>query len=401
MRIAFLVDQIPFPPCNGVTIPVSQACLALAQEGHEVHVFLFEEEFLGRQKNIQVDKYLFETQVIIRYRSSILRRIVDEILLRRPAYMNWKYAEDLPSLETYDVICASPISVLAEALSLRNPKQRVVAIINDIYTAVLRSDNYFDGTVRSILTQLISRFRSVFSYILESRELIRCDSVIVQTSKDKQWAHRIGGDDLTKKVVCFHNSVSQDIIDSNVEYITPGPTVVFVGDLRGKLYQKNLLKFLEYWVDVQRCVPEATLRIVGGHSNVDADFLRQVKQYKNVILTGFVKDLRDAYAGARVAIAPIFKQYGFINKVAEAAAMGVPVLGDKSAFNGIEQLLARGGALSFDNWSEVPDLLKNLITDDIQWRVMSENSRSVAVDLLNPSNRNKKLSELIIGTRVN
>ena len=52
--------------------------------------------------------------------------------------------------------------------------------------------------------------------------------------------------------------------------------------------------------------------------------------------TQFVDNLQDIYIGKTISIAPIFKDYGFINKVAESMASGLIVIGDSSAFNSID-----------------------------------------------------------------
>ena len=47
-------------------------------------------------------------------------------------------------------------------------------------------------------------------------------------------------------------------------------------------------------------------------------------------------DIRRIYGEAAALLAPVFKGYGFINKVAEAMAAGTAVVGDPTAFNGME-----------------------------------------------------------------
>jgi glycosyltransferase involved in cell wall biosynthesis len=49
----------------------------------------------------------------------------------------------------------------------------------------------------------------------------------------------------------------------------------------------------------------------------------------------YVKDLGDVYAAAMIALSPVFKGFGLINKTIEAMASGVPVVGGSAAFNGI------------------------------------------------------------------
>jgi glycosyltransferase involved in cell wall biosynthesis len=49
----------------------------------------------------------------------------------------------------------------------------------------------------------------------------------------------------------------------------------------------------------------------------------------------YAEDLAQIYAGAMLAICPVFKGFGLINKAIEAMACGLPVVGGSAAFNGI------------------------------------------------------------------
>jgi len=46
----------------------------------------------------------------------------------------------------------------------------------------------------------------------------------------------------------------------------------------------------------------------------------------NVIVTGWMDDVRDAYAASRVFVAPLWKGTGQQNKIMEAMAMGIPCI---------------------------------------------------------------------------
>ena len=58
-------------------------------------------------------------------------------------------------------------------------------------------------------------------------------------------------------------------------------------------------------------------------TDLDAELSTMLANDIDIKLMGYVPNLIDAYRGTRVALAPIFKSYGYINKVAEAFSVGL------------------------------------------------------------------------------
>lgn len=79
--------------------------------------------------------------------------------------------------------------------------------------------------------------------------------------------------------------------------------------------------------------PKARLSIVGSRPN---DQVKALTRVAGVEVTGFVPDTREHLARAAVSIAPLRIARGIQNKVLEALAMGLPVVGTTSATQGVE-----------------------------------------------------------------
>ncbi|MEW6530640.1 MAG: glycosyltransferase family 4 protein [Thermodesulfobacteriota bacterium] len=76
------------------------------------------------------------------------------------------------------------------------------------------------------------------------------------------------------------------------------------------------------------------LRVIGGDADSDLVELQRGRSWFN--LTGYVDDLRESLASATVYVAPIQSGAGIKNKVLDAMACGLPVVGTDEAFSGLD-----------------------------------------------------------------
>ena len=74
---------------------------------------------------------------------------------------------------------------------------------------------------------------------------------------------------------------------------------------------------------VKRVIPDVKFYIVGTNPTQE---IKDLGIDDNIIVTGFVEDVRKYLAMATVSVAPLRIARGIQNKVLEAMAMGVPVV---------------------------------------------------------------------------
>lgn len=89
---------------------------------------------------------------------------------------------------------------------------------------------------------------------------------------------------------------------------------------------------------VRASVPAARFTIVGSSPTREVERLTRVS---GVTVTGFVPDTRAYLRRAAVAVAPLRIARGIQNKVLEAMAMGLPVVGTTSATQGVDGVHGR------------------------------------------------------------
>jgi len=155
--------------------------------------------------------------------------------------------------------------------------------------------------------------------------------VLVVTEQERRYFP--GGS--SDRVVAMPNGVDLDFFsprsgrDSGSD-----PTLVFTGVMSYWPNVDGIQWFVErVFPAVRRAVPDARLYIVGSHPTRQ---VRRLGTRAGVIVTGFVKDVRDYLGTASACIAPLRLARGVQNKVLEAMAMGRPVVATPEAFEGID-----------------------------------------------------------------
>lgn len=329
MKILCLLTEDPFPPRSGITIPTFNHLNIFKKKGHELAVLV-----TSQLSNDLMSFSAAETVIPVR-RSNFLR-VIQELLLKS-AYFDILLDYKTIALKYRDVeaIYYSPISLGASANLIADEIERVtgkkvslIAAVSDCYTSVLRTT--ISSRKTSFRTKdVINYIRSFIISTIESRILDKASSILAQTPADRDWFNDIG---LSKeKLVVLPNGVNQELfnIDRTREF-----DLVFVGDFKSDFYIEKLDWFVEE-VFKKLVLEEPSIHLHVYTSGVKNKTLQTIAQNnENVSLhENFVANITDVYRNKGICIAPIFKKYGFINKVAEAMSAGLIVVGDESAFN--------------------------------------------------------------------
>jgi glycosyltransferase involved in cell wall biosynthesis len=118
---------------------------------------------------------------------------------------------------------------------------------------------------------------------------------------------------------------------------------------------------------IRREVPGAKLYIVGQKPPASVRALGGA----DVVVTGFVRDIRAEYARSAVAVSPIRFGAGTLNKVLEPLAMGVPVVSTLQGVSGLE-LKAGEEILVADDPAGIAAHVVRLLTDEPYRRKLAD-----------------------------
>jgi sugar transferase (PEP-CTERM/EpsH1 system associated) len=141
----------------------------------------------------------------------------------------------------------------------------------------------------------------------------------------------------------------------DLEYFSPSgedsssmhsPIIIFTGAMD---YFPNIdaVRYFcqEIFPLIRKASPAAEFYIVGRKPTHQ---VRKLSRQPGVIVTGGVPDVRPYLAKAKVAVAPLRIARGIQNKVLEAMAMGLPVVGTSEVFEGVQATVADGIRIADD-----------------------------------------------------
>lgn len=210
-----------------------------------------------------------------------------------------------------------------------------------------------------------SLFRKLFFW-LEYKKYLSYEKRV--SKKIKKWicCSKVDAEYLKSKLLNIDIEVIPNLVD--IDYFNPDlvderkiekHSILFSG-LMDKFVNIEGVKFLmeEIYPKLIVKYPDLKIYLVGPNP------VASVRKYqsKNVIVTGYVDDIRDYVSRAEIVVCPIRTGTGMRNKIMQAWAMGKPVVSTSIGFEGLfggdgKEILIADDADTFV--SKIKDLLDN------------------------------------------
>ncbi len=333
-----ITDQLPYPPRNGITLPLFNYLSLLRKDFTVRLLLLVDVESPPAASALRANEDLFGAITLINVeRKPKVVRLVSEIFRREMYQHGWQPVANTmtPAIDAADVILVSPMSAVAkwqtlmQMLPIKSAVQ--IAAVNDCTAA-----EYFNRGLsttsdwREQLKGKLDRLRASNIGRIEARLLDGYDHVLLQTAADREFMATLVSPKIADKVRLVPNGVSESYLNLAT---TPQGNIVFVGELSGEYAATARWLLTAVWPPIAEKYPQLTLVIVG--KGASANLRELIAAGPRVEHIEYIPRLEDVYATATIALSPVFKGFGLINKTLEAMASGIPVVGGAAAFNGI------------------------------------------------------------------
>ncbi len=340
MRILFVASEIPYPPDNGVRIVSHHAMRLMAEEGHKLGLAVLTEEKGNLEERLEYAANLCEpgcatllslpkrNRVIVFAKSLWYRRL---FFMER--YRYGLFREKLKQLVNDfcpDVIHFDTI-LMTQYRDVAAKGVGTVASINDSYALFvhnrLQSGQYCG--IRKFYRE--KQYRQACKY--EANVYPKFGITHTMTDVDANYMRKFNP---AIRTTSIPNGVDQSLF--GVAEQTLGLSdLIFVGTLLADGID-NLNGFLrQSWPIVRTSFPQLTLHVVGRMGPQIKATQRLAEQIGGVVFHGYQEDLTKIYRRCGIAVVPVNKNCGIVNKAIEAMAAGLAVVGFDKTFAGIPQ----------------------------------------------------------------
>jgi len=324
VKVLFLSQRVPYPPNRGDKITTWRLIERLAR-AHEVRVVAFAHDEADRQAARTLEEKGFPTAVFApRPRWRVLPSLLGSSPLTLGVYgSDALQAEVDRQLATTDVAYAYSSSM--GAFFLRRELPRVM------HFAELDSDKWLQYAQKT-------RFPLSWVYAREGRTLHAFEKELAHAVDENVFCTPLEERIFQERIPGAPSTVIRNGVDL-VHYRPPEEArepdlLVFVGVMNYYPNVEGIAWFCRSILpEVQRRQPGVRLAIVGSHPTAE---VQELGRLPGVTVTGFVDDPRDWLRRAAVSVAPLRIARGIQNKVLEAMAMGLPVVGTRSATQGVD-----------------------------------------------------------------
>jgi sugar transferase (PEP-CTERM/EpsH1 system associated) len=329
MKILYLAHRVPYPPNKGDKIRSFHEIRHFSRF-HDIHLLAFCDRRGDESYIMELRKHCRRVTLVPLHRWPQRFRAAVNMLFCKPWTLGYFENPEMHAVlagelsqNSFDLVFAYSSSMAPYARSLAGlPK-----IIDFVDSDASKWRQYAE--MRSLPSKLLYDFewRSLKQY--EAEAISDFDYSVFVSRRE---AGHLSGYTDSRKVGFIPNGVDLDYFEA-LPQRTSHKSIIFTGAMD---YFPNIdaVNFFARKVlpIVRLAVPDARFFIVGSNPSRQ---VRILKSLPGVTVTGTVEDVRPYFADARVAVVPVKISQGIQNKILEALASGLPVVGTKAALDGM------------------------------------------------------------------
>jgi glycosyltransferase involved in cell wall biosynthesis len=333
MNILFLSTWFPYPPNNGSKIRANYILKALALNHHVTAVsFQQPNELAGdnQKELVDVPKNIdIHTVTVDPFRYVMVPQVIKYVspipVACWPSENMRNLVRKLTQTKQFDVVVAFQLPVAQYGLQIKHVPRVFDLDVSFSFQRHIQLESS---------SNMLSKMGLRKAFLYEKRVLQQYDvCTLVSDIETEYFRKKISSvrfETNPNGVDCAHNQVGLALARPN--------SLVYNGALTYSANYDAMRYFLaEVWPLVCAEIPEVVLTITGSTKGVD---LAGLALTDNVVLSGYVNDIRLVVAEAAICVVPLREGGGTRLKILEAMALGTPVV---ATSKGAEGLVAQDG----------------------------------------------------------
>jgi sugar transferase (PEP-CTERM/EpsH1 system associated) len=379
VRILALSTAIPFPPISGGKLRTFHLLRALARR-HDVTLagFTYGEVFCDPPYSARIETIPWNAPPLYQQMNqgdAVSSQAAADRLdaeSAEPWCVSWAESAEFAALvqdlvrDPFDLVLLEG-TPMARFLPLLPPEIPKVLDFMDVYSRMTRRqlDTVSEGELASARRELERTVR------FERDAGTQCDLCLTVSEEEAQAVRRQLGIEHTAIVP---NGVDTEYFTASHEE-TEHANLLFTGAMSYRPNSEAVIGFVrEVLPTILRAIPEARFHCVGAAPPREVKALAN----RNVIVHGFVPDMRPFHQRASVVVVPLARGGGTKLKVLEAAAMGKAIVTTSIGAEGLsfrdnEELIVADSAVDF------AQAVVHLVNDVAKCRALGQRARQVAM----------------------
>lgn len=376
LNILLITPRIPYPPYRGDKLKIFNISRVLSKS-NSVHIITFYQREKDKAEINELEKLGIKVSLVkLTLLESFLNSVI-AIFQNIPFQVAWYKSrkmknkiDQLLADEKFDVVYHHLIRT-AQYLSHKKEEARLNVID-------------FTDAVSLYLSRMVMQEKNIIKRLFIKSELHRIinyekiaekfDAVFICSEIDRKFLLAKG---INKDVQILANGIDTHYFSgAQIEY--DHGRIIFTGNMPYYANSDAAIFFVkEIFPKVLAKQPEAKFHIVGQKPP------RRIKnlQSDNIIVTGFVPDIKQEYLKSAVNVAPMRFGAGTLNKVIESIALGVPVVATSLAVGGLPEILQKF-IFIVDDANEFAEKVIYIINNPTIRSELSAQGKTVVTDLL-------------------
>jgi sugar transferase (PEP-CTERM/EpsH1 system associated) len=328
LKILFLSQRVPYPPNRGDKI-TTWRLIERMKRAHEVRVVAFAHDDGDVRAAEELRAKGFPTTAIPYHDKWAKLRSLPLLATKTPLTLGVYGSKALQAVVDREI--GSCDMAYAYSSSMGAFLEKHTSTPRVMHFGELDSDKWRQYGERT-------RFPMSWVYRREQRTLLAFERRVAHAFTDNVLCTPLEQTVFAREIPGARSTVLRNGVD--LAWFAPRPAerepghIVFTGVMNYFPNSDGCVWFVnEILPLVRREHPHARFTIVGSHPAPDVTALGKTA---GVTVTGFVKDTRDYLARGAISVAPLRIARGIQNKVLEAMAMGLPVVGTTCATQGVD-----------------------------------------------------------------
>jgi glycosyltransferase involved in cell wall biosynthesis len=373
MKILMITPFFPYPPHkNGVVVRTYNILKELSKKGHRVDLISYHEEKFESEHTNHIKKYINDISLVKRnVKNNIFTKLLNKFKIA-PNIINNFYSEEMEETvheklnNNYDFIYCDQLSM---AQFCKGYDGKKVLNANDLLSLYFKREY---NKEKNLLRKINFWFESWKHKKYERNLYPRFNKVILVSDVDKrEYDERLSEEN--SNLIVIPNGVDINYFNplkTNVK--TNKSSVVFTGIMDFPPNEKAVLSFYEtgYKLLKKRGIK---FYIVG--KNPTNKIKRLAKNDENIIVTGFVDDIREYLVKGNIYICPLTSGAGIKNKLLEAMAMKKTIITTSYGSEGIKYAEDEVNMFIENNLNKMAEKAMKLISNDKANNNISINAR--------------------------